>query len=175
MLTIKNQHVRPSEKKMLLSFCAFVMDYFCSPSVQNKGTIFIRFVDPNSLPIKERKELLRYRAWMTYDGVVKGKKHFTIDICKIEITSRRKTKSLVKRLKQAMLCIGHELTHVKQVLNGESFDYKNGDVRYKGKRYKNWEDEKEYYFSPWEIDAYGHELGLYTVFRMKLKEESKAK
>jgi len=152
------------------------MDHFCSRSVQAKAVILIRFVNPKGLTKDEREDMIRYRAWMTYEGVKKGKdgkrrKHFTIDINSYEITSRKNIKSLIRRLKNAMLCVGHELTHVKQYLLGEVFDYANGDVRYKGKRYKDWEQGEEYFFSPWEIESYGHEIGLFKCFEMKLKEK----
>lgn len=171
MLIIRSQHLKPSEKKLLKSFSVYVMNHFCSRKVQAKAVVLVRFVDPRGLNSEEREEMVRYRAWMTYEGVKKGRKHFTIDIAATEVTARRRTKNLIKRLKNAMLCIGHELTHVKQYMNGEVFDYANGDVRYKGERYTDWEQGEKYYFSPWEIESYGHEIGLYKCFELMLKEK----
>lgn len=171
MLIIRSQHLKPSEKKLLRRFCAFVMDHHCSKTLQKKAVVLVRFVDPRGLPRDERQELVRYRAWMTYEGTTKGRKHFTIDISATEITARKRVKNLIKKLRGAMLCVGHELTHVKQYLKGEVFDYSNGDVRYKGNRYTDWEEGKKYYFSPWEIEAYGHEMGLYRCFELMLKEK----
>ena len=37
------------------------------------------------------------------------------------------------------------------------------------------EDEEEYYDSPWEIEEYGREWGLYKTFCKKLKEECSQK
>jgi hypothetical protein len=174
VLIIKSgQFLKSSEKKLLRRFTTYVMDHFVAPAVQEQSTIVIRFVDPRTLKGQERKEMVEYKAWMTYDGIDHGKKHFTISVSTNEVTSRKRMKSTMKKLREAMLCIGHELVHVKQVLNHESFDYANGDVRYKGKRYTNWSEGEKYYFSPWEIESYGHELGLYKVFEMK--EEAKAK
>ena len=67
--------------------------------------------------------------------------------------------------------------HVKQYLNGEIFDYKSGDVRYKGSYFDSsyQESEESYYDSPWEIEAYGREAGLYRMFLTKLKEEGSKK
>lgn len=175
MLIIKSQHLKASEKKLLHRFCHYVMDHFLAPAVQEKATIVVRFVDPRTLKGQDRKELKEYKAWMTYDGISHGKKHFTIDVSVTEITARKNVKNLVKRMRNVMQCVGHELVHVKQVLKHEAFDYTNGDVRFKGKRYSNWQDGEKYYFSPWEVESYGYEQGLYKVFELKLKEEAKAK
>ena len=37
------------------------------------------------------------------------------------------------------------------------------------------ENEELYYESPWEIEAYGRELGLYVMFTKKMKEEGSKK
>jgi hypothetical protein len=81
------------------------------------------------------------------------------------------------RLKNLLIDLGHELVHVKQYLNNELFDYKSGDVRFKGLFFdaSHYMDEEKYYFSPWEVAAYGMEYGLYKVFCNKLKEEQKTK
>lgn len=173
MLIIRSQHLKPNEKKLLKRFCAYVMDHFCTQTAQSKAVVLVRFIDGRGLPKDEREELVRYRAWMTYEGIKGGRKHFTIDIAATEVSGCRRTKSLIKRLRNAMLCLGHELTHVKQYMNGEVFDYANGDVRYKGERYTDWQQGEEYYFSPWEVESYGREIGLYKCFAMKLKESTR--
>ena len=179
MLIIKGEHLKSSEKKMLHRFCHYVMDHFCAPAVQARATIIIKFIDPRTLKGKDKKDLREFKAWSVYDWVDDTNyrnKHFTIMVSSSTLTSRKRTKKMIRRLKDAMECIGHELVHVKQVMNHESFDYKNGDVRYKGKRYSDWEEGEKYYFSPWELEAYGHEQGLFKVFEAKLKqEEAKAK
>ena len=75
--------------------------------------------------------------------------------------------------------IAHEVVHVKQGVMDGLWDYKNGDVRYKGIRYKIKENADEY-AHPWEIEAMGRERGLvinfleskgmYTWDRMRKKE-----
>ena len=70
--------------------------------------------------------------------------------------------------------LGHEMIHVKQYLNNEIFDYKNGFVRYKGEEFDDsYKSKLENYFeSPWEIEAYGRELGLFRIYeQMKKKGE----
>ena len=85
-----------------------------------------------------------------------------------------KAKKPIIKLRDVLITVGHELVHVKQYLNGEIFDYKSGDVRYKGTYFEAscTQDEESYYDSPWEVEAYGRELGLYRMFVTKLKEES---
>ncbi len=57
--------------------------------------------------------------------------------------------------------LAHELAHLKQYATGECKTMKNGSVRWQH-NYVNdtWSDP----FSPWEIDANGHEYALYEVY-----------
>jgi hypothetical protein len=73
----------------------------------------------------------------------------------------------------------HELVHIKQYALGEMKDKSvkpnYGDrVSYRGKYYQNDEsspkDEDLYWDSPWEIEAYGREYGLYWRFKKHLKK-----
>jgi len=76
-----------------------------------------------------------------------------------------------------MLDIAHEQVHIKQYLSGELFEYAAGGVRYKGQKfdYDPEMNDEGYYNSPWEIEAYGREQGMYKMFTKMLKEEAKAK
>ena len=55
-------------------------------------------------------------------------------------------------------------------------DWGNVEIK-EGTKYKcyNLPDEEKYFFSPWEIAAYGMEYGLFKVFCNKLKEERLSK
>ena len=88
-------------------------------------------------------------------------------------TLNKKAKKPHTRLKNMLVDLGHELVHVKQYLNNEIFDYRNGDVRHKGIVFgSEYQDNEElYYDSPWEIEAYGREWGLYRMFCNHLKQE----
>jgi hypothetical protein len=174
MLQIKGNQVKRADKKLLRIFSKYVLDKYVTASTQAEATIIIKFIHPDSLKTaKERREFRECRAWSEYDGRINGKRHFTIEIALNTISKR--TKVQIKKLREAMECLGHELIHVKQYLNNEMFDYANEDVRYKGKVFTDWKEGEAYYFSPWEIEAYGHEIGLYKSFKAKLKEEAKAK
>ena len=68
------------------------------------------------------------------------------------------------------------IVNVKKYLNSEMFDYVAGGVRYKGSYFDHSYQisEELYYDSPWEIEAYGREWGLYKMFKTKLKDEEKS-
>lgn len=173
MLQIKGKEIKRADKKLLRYFCQYVLDKYVSASVQAESTIIIKFLHDTDLhDPDDRREFKEYWAWSEYDGIQNKKRHFTITISYKTIS---KAKSQIRKFKATLETIGHELIHIKQYLNNELFDYKNGDVRYKGKVFKDWQKGEEYYFSPWEIEAYGHETGLYKCFKQKLKEEAKAK
>lgn len=57
----------------------------------------------------------------------------------------------------------HECVHLKQYALNEMYDCKKSTV-YKGKRFQDKNNSKrkpaDYFFKPWEIEAYGSELGL---------------
>lgn len=175
MLIIKSQHLKQGEKKLLHTFCRYVMDKFVAPAIQKQSTIIIKFVDPDTMTGADKKEILEFEAWMVYDGCDHGKRHFTVTISNKAIKKHRNAKTVETRMRTSMEYIAHELVHVKQYLNNEIFDYKNGDVRFKGAIYTNWHEGEAYFFSPFEIEAYGYMTGLYMCFKAKLKQEKQEK
>jgi hypothetical protein len=72
--------------------------------------------------------------------------------------------------------IAHELVHVKQYMLGEMYEDLFGAITvFNGKSYSNSNsDDDNYWDSPWEIEAYGREEGLYRRFiiEKKLKDAS---
>jgi hypothetical protein len=79
--------------------------------------------------------------------------------------------------KRILMTLAHETTHVKQ--------YAMGQLKYYTRVNKmRWLDEvfesdyeiksdKNYWFSGWEIEAAGHEQGLYVLFKQHLREEKR--
>jgi hypothetical protein len=67
--------------------------------------------------------------------------------------------------------LAHEFIHVKQYTLGQLKD--EGMYSYwKGKKYENAEpDSKEYYFSPWEVEAFGMQVGLYRLYMRSIENE----
>ncbi len=73
---------------------------------------------------------------------------------------------------QAMLrALAHEMVHVKQYAFDELVDKSITYVFWQGK--KHLFTEKNYWDQPWEIEAYGKELGLYEHFIKTRKYSSK--
>ena len=150
----------------------FVLNRFVRRSVLNKTSITIKIVDNSELDDDDEKHDLRvYKAWMTYDGLTEERKYFTIIVNRRELNT--KSKKPYTRLYGIFASLAHELVHVKQYLNNEMFDYVGGDVRFKGNRYDaSYGSEEESYFeSPWEIEAYGREMGLVQMFKTFMKSK----
>ena len=69
----------------------------------------------------------------------------------------------IKNTRRIIQTLAHEMIHVKQFAKGEMYDHIHAaKVRWKNKNYNV--DEIDYWDYPWEIEAYGKELGLYVKF-----------
>ena len=100
--------------------------------------------------------------------------------CKAELEwldRATKARSFVMRIRPTMSeenvlqAAAHETVHMKQYSSGQLTDM--GDkVRFADDLY-DFEDDVDselYWFSPWEIEAYGWERGLYKIFLASLKK-----
>lgn len=161
MITIRGKKLTYADRKTVREFTNFVLNKFVSGELIGESKIIIKFVAPAALKGQDFIDIKKYRAWMNHTG---GKR-FCIVINDQTISNRSQVS--ITRLKVALECVGHELVHVKQYLNGELKDCTNGDAWYKGQRYKNWDSGEGYWFSGFEIEAYGYEQGLYEVFKTK--------
>lgn len=67
---------------------------------------------------------------------------------------------------KTLAVLAHECVHVKQYATGQLRDYKNDDglVRWMGEVHVHDEDSPDYWFSPWELEAFGMQEGLYALF-----------
>ena len=170
MIQISSLHLSKSELTMIRKYAKFVLDKFVKRSTQAKSLVKIEVVHENDLEhYADIDDLRNYRAWCYYDGIHNDKKVFRVVLNVKQI--RKTAKRPLVRMKNILLDLGHELVHVKQYLNCEIFDYVSGGVRYKGsyfdQSYQN--SEELYYDSPWEIEAYGRESGLYKMFCSKMR------
>jgi hypothetical protein len=83
-----------------------------------------------------------------------------------ESNQRPKEYSIKINSKQSELLIisalAHEMVHVKQWATGEMFDpFRQPDqVKFRNKYYEFKQEGEDYYDTPWEIEAYGREVGL---------------
>ena len=176
MILVNTEYLSKKEIAFLKKYTRFVLNKFVRKSVQAHARINIKVVSAedmhNNIDIDDLK---RYRAWCTYDQVSEGKKYFSVILNAAQVKQNSNKPEV--RLKKMLIDLGHELVHIKQYLNNEIFDYKSGDIRYKGSYFDSSysENEELYYDSPWEIEAYGREQGLYMMFCSKLKEERSSK
>lgn len=69
-------------------------------------------------------------------------------------------------VRKTLLSIAHEMVHIKQWATGEMKDYIRiaEKCRWQGKRYNSNDDNDDYWSQPWEIEAFGREIGLYKTF-----------
>lgn len=71
--------------------------------------------------------------------------------------------------------LAHELVHVKQYVKRELIDHSSLRLI----NYSTWKNKKynlqklNYFDQPWEIDAYGREIGLYVRYKDYLKKTKK--
>lgn len=70
--------------------------------------------------------------------------------------------------------IAHEMVHVKQYAKGELKDReKTPKIKWKEKLYASDADEDEdYWLAPWEIEAYGYEVGLTKLWNSHVRKQS---
>ena len=177
MVAVTSNYLKKSDSAMIRKYSRFVLNRMVRPSVQKRAKINIKVLGEDEMKTAaDLLDLKTYKAWVTHDGLdEEGNKKFTVVLNYKRINKLGKKPQT--RLKNILIDLGHELTHVKQYLNNELFDYKSGDVRFKGLFFdaSHYMDEEKYYFSPWEVAAYGMEYGLYKVFCNKLKEERLSK
>ena len=83
------------------------------------------------------------------------------------------------KIRNLLITLAHEMVHVKQLAKDEMYEYVNimGMVRFKGEKIHL--ELTDYWDYPWEIEAYGKQLGLFVRFcehmdfeRDDMKEEA---
>lgn len=70
-------------------------------------------------------------------------------------------------VRRTLMAIAHEMVHVKQYAKGELVDHiRSSKVSFKGTIYNHPSPsfEDDYWDAPWEIEAFGRELGLYLRY-----------
>lgn len=62
--------------------------------------------------------------------------------------------------------LAHEMVHVRQYVTGDLVDGYSAQCRWKGKEYEMPDIfSDDYYFTPWEVEAFGLQVGLYQLYR----------
>lgn len=168
MIQISSLHLTKADASVVRDFSKFVLNKFVKQCVLKRSIIKIQILHINDLEhYADIDDLKKFNAWVTYEGTQNDKKVFKVVLNASQIT--KKAKKPLTRLKRLLIDLAHELVHVKQYLNNEMFDYAAGGVRYKGSYFDHSYQisEEMYYDSPWEIEAYGREWGLYKMFKTK--------
>jgi hypothetical protein len=64
--------------------------------------------------------------------------------------------------------LAHEMVHARQYVTGDLVDVSSTQCRWKGNEHAMPEvSSDDYYFTPWEIEAYGTMVGLYKIYCKK--------
>ena len=87
--------------------------------------------------------------WDDWSDIRKTPREYTIDLdCSISI-------------RNILINLAHEMVHVKQWVKGEMYEYSSNSnvVRFMKKKYDV--NDMDYYDYPWEIEAFGCQLGLF--------------
>ena len=70
----------------------------------------------------------------------------------------------IKNFRKIVQTLAHEMVHVKQFAKGEIYDHKYRRTFKWGKETYN-VDTCDYWDLPWEIEAFGREIGLFARFK----------
>lgn len=66
--------------------------------------------------------------------------------------------------------LAHEMVHARQYISGDLVDH-GQHCSWKGTKYMEYEaNSDEYFFSPWEVEAFGMQVGLYRLYCRSVEE-----
>jgi hypothetical protein len=153
MVRFIGKKLNKSEQKLLEEVAKFTLDKFIPKSRQKKMRVNIKLCD---------KIAVGWQGECDYLGNENDIRKFNVTIATDKINKR--TKNLMKRLKEPMKTIIHEMVHVKQYANNQMYDYIDGDTKFEGKVYKDHKSYYTYWDAPWEVEAYGRTDGIYEQF-----------
>ena len=168
MLVITGNHFKTGDRSLIRKYANYVLNRFVRKGILKKSRITIKVLSEEEVDDEDLTDFKQYRAWCTYDGNDNAVKKFTVTL---NLRQMRNSKNIRTRMGRLFIDLGHELVHVKQYLNGEMRDYADGSYKFLGKRYNPIPNEtfsEEYFDSPSEIEAYGREQGLLTMFWHKV-------
>ena len=98
--------------------------------------------------LTEKEGAEGFCIWDEWDDLRKTPREFTIDL-----------DSSIS-IRDILINLAHEMVHVKQWVKGEMYEYsKSNMVRFMKKKYDM--NDMDYYDYPWEIEAFGCQLGLF--------------
>lgn len=179
MIRITSKRLSVADRKLIKRFCYFALNILVPKHKHyliRKTDINIKFAKPGE-EVKGESSVIgkKAKAWVSNHGSKNGRKKFVIVLNECDYNRRAKTDYI--RIKKIILNLAHEITHTKQYMTGELFDYVDGTCRWRKEKYEieDWNSDREYYDSPWEIEAFGREWGLFKMFKKELLKERKGK
>ena len=117
MIAVTSNYLTRSDSAMIRKYSKFVLNRLVRPCIQKKSKINIKVLGEQE--IKDAADLLdlkKYKAWCTYDGLdEEGNKKFTVVLNHKRINTLGKKP--ITRLKQILIDLGHELTHVNRIIH----------------------------------------------------------
>tara|TARA_B100000470_G_C19692638_1_gene347242 strand:+ start:341 stop:856 length:516 start_codon:yes stop_codon:yes gene_type:complete len=98
--------------------------------------------------LTEKEGAEGFCIWDDWSDIRKTPREYTIDLdCSMSI-------------RNILINLAHEMVHVKQWVKGEMYEYSNSNmVRFMKKKYDM--NDMDYFDYPWEIEAFGRQLGLF--------------
>jgi hypothetical protein len=167
MLRITGKKLNKEEKEILKECAKFTLDKFVTKSKQKRISVIVE--------IGEEK-LNGWSGQCEYLGRENNIRKFRVYISSKKVN--KNAKDVIKKMRDPLLTIIHELVHVKQYVNCQLFDYKDGKTKFEGKVYENCKQYEKYWDMPWEIEAYGRTEGVWDQFvttQRKLRKLRKKK
>jgi len=144
MMNIVMTHGSTDQRNLVREAIPYYLGQFLRAKELDCLTILIRF----------RKDLYK-KDGVKADCIWEDDQDDPIEF-EITLDSSLRTSALLRAL-------AHECVHVKQYYLKEMEDTSKMNITlWKGKRYDT--DKENYWTLPWEIDAYGREIGLYEEF-----------
>ncbi len=165
MVIFKGEKLVDDDKALIRRFVTFVLETLIFDQADEHIRITINFLHPKNVSGEDKRDLIEYKAWM----VRNSENSFTITI---NVDQVKQYPNQIARLRNVFLCLGHELVHVKQYVTGQMQDITATDCMYMGKIYNDCnQDNANYWLAPWEIESYGHEQGLFALFKKQITKK----
>ena len=138
--------ISPASQSLLEAMAHFAGEKLLRPKIAQNVTVILRIVE----------NVIGGIGNCGVKGSTSRARMFEIDLAPDNITDMLNT-------------LAHEMVHVKQFAHGELQNLpSNGLQRWKDDYFPlDIEDEEAYYFLPWEVEAYGTEVGLFHCFKRK--------
>lgn len=154
----------------------YVLNKFVSARIQKSTSLHIHIVSKNDVEDSDEQHDLRtHYAWCEYKKYKNGRRNIEIVINANQIKAYQNT--FFTKYREFLICLSHELVHAKQYLTGELKDYANGSSRFNGELcgiiepQNKLEEMVGYHDYPYEIEAYGREMGLVKTFMLMKRLE----